>query len=282
MNEVIAIKDGVQYIEGWAGFAEKAGLIPQGTTTYQAMAIVQAGKEMGLQPLQSLRTMNFIKGRLVMSVQLQLALAKNTKDVVVESMEESDDYCKVTLRRKEEFITCEYTLDDAKKAGLIKPDGNWTKYQRQMLRWRAIGDALRIICPDLVMGLLSPEEAESIETFAPSVQKGRPEVSTPQAKSQAGKTPAGDAAKPSSSKVKEELKKELAEYCRGVVEYQAEILKEISFFEKDGKEYFITDIDNPKISEKWAGAALGNLRKRIKEEQEINKAVAEDGKGLNG
>jgi hypothetical protein len=173
-------KNDMSYIEGWATFAEQSGLVPQGTNKYQAMAIVQAGKEMGLQPLQSLRTMNFIKGRLVMSVQLQLALAKNTKNVIVEAMDEGEGYCKVTLRRNEESITCEYTTDDAKKAGLIKPDGNWNKYGRQMLRWRAIGDALRIICPDLVMGLLAPEEAESIEPFVPSFKDAKPKVSKPE------------------------------------------------------------------------------------------------------
>jgi hypothetical protein len=31
-----------------------------------------------------------------------------------------------------------------------------------MLRWRAIGDALRIIAPDIVMGLLDPDEASSL------------------------------------------------------------------------------------------------------------------------
>ena len=181
MSGEIEVKTGVQYIESWANFAEEAGLVPQGTSKYQAMAIVQAGKEMGLQPLQSLRSMNFIKGRLVMSVQLQLALAKSTKNVIVESMEEGEGYCKVTLERDQESITCEYTIEDAQKAGLIKPDGNWQKYGRQMLRWRAIGDALRIICPDLVMGLLSPEEAEGIECFAPSVH-GKPKVQQPQSK----------------------------------------------------------------------------------------------------
>lgn len=181
MGEEIAVKDDVKYLENWATFAANAGLIPQGTTNYQAMAIVQTGKEMGLQPLQALRTMNFIKGRLVMSVQLQLALAKNTKNVIVENMEEGDDYCEVSLQRNIEKITCRYSVLDAKKAGLIKPDGSWAKYQKQMLRWRAIGDALRIICPDLVMGLLSPEEADSLENFSPSAKaSGKPATQVPQ------------------------------------------------------------------------------------------------------
>ena len=169
----------------WGTFAQLAGLIPAETTQPQAMAIIQAGKEMGLQPLQSLRSMSFIRGRLTMSVQLQLAMAKQ-KGVKIVEMEEEEGYCKVTLQKDEEHITCTYTIEDAKKAGLIRADGPYDKYRRQMLRWRAIGDCLRIISPDSIMGLLSPEEAESIEPFsvAPQIDKKdiKPIVSSPQTK----------------------------------------------------------------------------------------------------
>ena len=156
----------IDELKGWAALAVKAQIIPSNMNVFQAMAIVQAGKEMGLQPLQSLRSMAFIKGRLTMSVQLQLAMAKN-KGVTMDDPSEDDGVCEVTLHRSKESVTCKYTREDAKKAGLIAPGGNWDKYERQMLRWRAIGDALRLIAPDLTMNLLSPEEAVSIEPLAP-------------------------------------------------------------------------------------------------------------------
>lgn len=151
----------------WGKFALGAGLLPNGTNVYQSMAIIQTGYEIGLAPLQSLRSMSFIRGRLVMAVQLQLALARH-RGVVLDKIDESDGKCVATLKRGNERITCEYTFADAKKAGLVRKDGNYEKYGRQMLRWRAIGDALRLIAPDLVMGLLSPEEAENIEAFVPA------------------------------------------------------------------------------------------------------------------
>lgn len=179
-NELASLTD----LKEWGDFAIKASLLPANVSVAQAMAIIQTGREMGLQPLQSLRSMSFVKGRLVMSVQLQLALAKQ-KGVSVVDLSETDDKCKVTLKREAELITCEYTLEDAKKAELLtknvgtkKDDGRvvqpgaWEKYQRQMLRWRAIGDALRLIAPDLVMGLSSPEEAEaeSLEPYIVQVE----------------------------------------------------------------------------------------------------------------
>lgn len=163
-SEMVTLKE-------WADIGMKAGIVPQGTNPYQAMAIVQTGKEIGLQPMQSLRSMAFVKGRLTMAVQLQLALAKQ-RGVIIKEIVEKDGSCIATLVRGDEQITCEYTLDDAKKAGLTREGGAYEKYERQMLRWRAIGDALRLIAPDLVMGLLSPEEASSIEP----VQRERPEM----------------------------------------------------------------------------------------------------------
>jgi hypothetical protein len=153
--EILALAD-------WGKIALASGIVPPETNIYQAIAIVQAGKEIGIPPLQALRSMSFIRGRLSMSVQLQLAQGRRF-GVTMDEPKETDHSCTVTLHRGNESVTCSYTLDDAKKAGLVKPGGSYEKYLRQMLRWRAIGDGLRLIAPDAVMGLLSPEEAESLE-----------------------------------------------------------------------------------------------------------------------
>jgi len=165
MSNVPAAATPVAELAAWGDLAKKSGIVPPSTSREQAMAIVQTGRELGLQPFQSLRSMSFISGRLTMSVQLQLALAKR-QGVRLESLNETGDSCSVTLGRGDERITCTYTVDDARKAGLVKSGGAWERYGRQMLRWRAIGDALRLIAPDLVMGLLDPVEAESIEPVA--------------------------------------------------------------------------------------------------------------------
>jgi len=141
--------------------AREAGIVPSNLTGAQIQAIILAGRELGLQPFQALRLMSFINGRLVMSVQLQLALARQRVGVQIVELTETGESCSVTLKRGEERVTCTYTIKDAERSGLIR-NPNWQKYPTQMLRWRAIGDALRIIAPDVVMGLLSPEEAETI------------------------------------------------------------------------------------------------------------------------
>jgi hypothetical protein len=159
--EVNDMTEILQMSEAYVRIAREAGIVPREMNAAQIQAIVLAGRELGLEPLQSLRTMSFINGRLCMAVQLQLALARQRAGVQIEQLEETDTRCTVTLRRGEERVTCTYTLEDAQRAGIDRQN-NWQKYPRQMLRWRAIGDALRIIAPDVVMGLLAPEEAETI------------------------------------------------------------------------------------------------------------------------
>jgi len=96
----------------------------------------------------------------------------------------------------------------------------------------------------------------------------KPPTTEPQRKSEKKEPP------PEGEKsVKEKLHEELSLYCQfenGEVDmnmYQS-VLKEISIFtgkNKEGqqKEYFIEDIFNERVSDKWAGTALGKLREKV-------------------
>lgn len=176
---------GIQELTEWGKFAVGAGVLPAGTTAMQAMAIIQTGNELGIQPMTALRTMQFIKGRLTLSVQLQLALARQ-QGVEIADIVAEEGKCTAILKRGEEKATCIYTLEMAKKAGLTSKD-NWVNYPAQMLRWRAIGDALRLIAPDLILGLISTEEAQDMDipfAFDPAA-----EVTPEQVKITDGDTP---------------------------------------------------------------------------------------------
>lgn len=166
--EVFSIQD----LKEWGKFAQESGVLPSGCTPMQAMAIIQTGRELGVAPMAALRTMAFVQGRLCLSTQLMVALARREQGITIAGIEEENDEkgnpskCAVTLARGKETITLDWTMEDAKKANLSTKN-NWTNYPAQMLRWRAICDALRIIAPDLVMGLASKEEAEDMEPVAP-------------------------------------------------------------------------------------------------------------------
>ncbi len=161
MNELVPLHSDFEVLERWGKLAKEAGILPKEINVAQAALMVQAGRELGLPPCQSLRSFYIVNGRLAMKVELQLALARKV-GVKLAKLEEGADYCQVTLVRGEEAVTTRFSDADAKRAGLLDQGYSWARYPREMRRWRAIGAALRLIAPDVVLGLLSPEEAESI------------------------------------------------------------------------------------------------------------------------
>lgn len=67
-----------------------------------------------------------------------------------------------------------YTIDDAKTAKLIRPNGNWEKNPASMLRARATSEGIRMVCPGVIAGLYCPEDfAEEVEASATTPAKSR-------------------------------------------------------------------------------------------------------------
>lgn len=66
-------------------------------------------------------------------------------------------------RRNREDKTSIFTLDDAKRAGLLGKQGPWTQYTSRMLQMRARGFACRNAFPDTLRGVGMAEEQDYID-----------------------------------------------------------------------------------------------------------------------
>lgn len=129
------------------------------------------GKEMGLTLMQSLRCLYPTgDGKLGMLADLMVAQATKHKDCDyirrISSTKDKAVY-EVKLKQWPDAVKYEYTLQDAKDAGLLDAkygrDGrskkkNWDQYQRQMLAARCKAELVRDAFPSVAAGLYDPDE----------------------------------------------------------------------------------------------------------------------------
>jgi len=64
----------------------------------------------------------------------------------------------------------QFSVADAKRAGLWGKAGPWTQYPRRMLQLRARGFALRDGFPDVLKGLVTAEEAQDYPQASPPAE----------------------------------------------------------------------------------------------------------------
>lgn len=131
----------------------------------QAAAIMLKGHELGLGLAASFEFIKPVQGKPTLVPMGALALIQNSpliEKVVINDL--TDDKgnpigCEVTMKRTNGFeYTTRFTIKDAERAGLVKPDSGWEKYPANMCRWRAIGFCADVVCPDVLGGLKRADE----------------------------------------------------------------------------------------------------------------------------
>lgn len=131
----------------------------------QAMAIMVKGAYLGFDPAASLEFIQIVDGKPTLSPRGMLAILHSHPECECIRIEDQADgdgkpiACTVYMRRKNGFEhTITFSMEDATRAGLVKPDGNWEKYPANMLRWRAIGFCADVVFPDIIGGMKRADE----------------------------------------------------------------------------------------------------------------------------
>lgn len=142
----------------------KSGFLPNHIKTpEQAITIAWKGHELGIPPLQSFSSISVINGKPCLSAELMLALiysrCKGAKITFLTAPDKQSQECTVAMQRPEgERQEFRFSIEDAKRAGLVKPGGAWEKYPAALLRARAVSAGARAVFPDCIMGCYTPEE----------------------------------------------------------------------------------------------------------------------------
>ncbi|MGW4305106.1 recombinase RecT [Streptomyces californicus] len=134
---------------------------------------LEYGRALGLDVVTTITTIHVIKGKPCQSADLMLGRTRTAGHRVRIKSERTR--CVVSIQRHDDpddETVIEWTLDDAVTAGLCTlRDGRpysrdqknqpqpWEKYPRAMLRSRAIAEAVRSACPEVLHGAIyTPEE----------------------------------------------------------------------------------------------------------------------------
>ena len=149
----------------------------------QAMAIMIKGHELGLGLATSFEFIKSIQGKPALVPMGALALIQGSPLCTGLKIEDIKDdkgnpqACRVWMKRTNGFeYTVEFSMEDATRAGLVKPDSGWDKYPANMLRWRAIGFCADVVFPDVIGGLKRADELGADLTPDGQVLEGSWEV----------------------------------------------------------------------------------------------------------
>lgn len=139
------------------------------------MVMLITGCELGLSPMQAIRGLHVIKGKAVMSADLQVALVKKHRECEYFKLVDSTDQKAMyeTQRKGERPTPMSFTIDQAKTAGLLGND-NWRKYPAAMLRARCASALARAVYPDLTLGVYDPDELNAPDPSQPPERELNP------------------------------------------------------------------------------------------------------------
>jgi len=143
-------------------------MFPDVTDGAKALVKILAGKEIGVTPFQAMTNIHIIQGKATMGANLMAAKVKGSGKYDYRVSELSSEKCSILFKQRDSLADggwadlgkFTYSLEDAKRAGLVKSGSSWEKYPQNMLFARAISSGVRIYCPDVFNGNLVyvPEE----------------------------------------------------------------------------------------------------------------------------
>lgn len=194
MNELVhrqppqmALQDKLTYAEKLAA----SGLIPDAykRNPPNVLVAVEKGEALGIHPIMALEEINVINGRASLSATLMASLARSAGHIVRTTSEPEQATCTVIRKDDPKFehkVT--WTRQMAEDHGLWGK-GHWRKNAALMLEYRAISQAIRKACPEVLAGIkYTPEELVDI------AEEDRPEPTPQPAPSAPSPEPAKDAA----------------------------------------------------------------------------------------
>jgi hypothetical protein len=138
------------------------------------LALLFKGRSLGLDPIDSVTgSLYMVNGKIEMAAQTMNYLIRRAGHSFMKGEASDDTICILHGKRadNEDTMTCSFSIDDAKRAGIFK--GPWLTYPADMLFARALSRLGRQLFPDVIRGCYVEGEIAStpaIEKFCQAVE----------------------------------------------------------------------------------------------------------------
>jgi len=149
----------------FAGYVVDSRLFPNIKDQAAAIVVIAWGQNLGVPAMIALSQAYVVHGRVGWGAQFITGLVKNNPSCIKFHVSETDEKHAVVVyqRRGEPEGKYIFTFDKAEKRGLTKDTRNgepsmWKKYPEIMCRWSALRECARMVWPDVVTGVYTPDE----------------------------------------------------------------------------------------------------------------------------
>lgn len=156
MNNTPAIyfpsKDEITNFHFVAQTAAQSGLYTGIGSEQKILMIILAARELGIPILQALNGGLWnIQGKIEISARLMSSMIRRAgHSIKIVTSDSKECVLEGTRKDNGDTFTCKFTIEDAQRAGLIKPGGVWTKYPEDMIYARALSRLARRLFADVI------------------------------------------------------------------------------------------------------------------------------------
>ena len=147
------------YSDGWA--------LPKGLSEAQAMMTVQMGKQMWMSMFEALQWIWYVNGKMI--IYWEVMISQLTKaGYKIEFIKTDANICEVKISWANWEITETFKIEQAKNAWWVKSFWPWKDQPHLMLRYKAIRQWMKFLCPEVMSWLTTYEEA--VTETQPSIE----------------------------------------------------------------------------------------------------------------
>lgn len=155
-------------LEQIADCVVRSAMFPGIQSKQQAMSLMLLCEADNLHPMHAVRRFHVVPQRPPqMKADVMLAEFLKAGGRVAWKERSADRVCGVFSHREycPEGVEIEWTLQQARAAGVGSGGGMLTKFPRQMMTARCISEGVRLVCPGVISGIYTPEELDDATTI---------------------------------------------------------------------------------------------------------------------